>query len=66
MSDRPGSPAAPLPPRVAAGEVCAWCLTEFIGAHGKPVYCKKCYANAFATRKSFGLLPKATLALRRT
>jgi hypothetical protein len=53
-----------LPPRVATGEVCAWCLAEFAGAHGKPVYCGKCYDNAFATRKSFSLLPKATFALK--
>jgi hypothetical protein len=53
-----------LPPRVAAGEVCAWCLAEFAGAHGKPVYCGKCFDNAFATRKSFSLLPKATLPLK--
>lgn len=64
MSDRPGSPASPLPPRVAAGLVCAWCLAEFTGSHGKPVYCAKCYDNAFATRKSFGFLPKATLPLK--
>jgi len=64
MAD-PRSGASPsLPPRVAAGEVCAWCLVEFTGAHGKPVYCGKCYDNAFATRKSFSLLPRATLALK--
>jgi hypothetical protein len=53
-----------LPPRVAAGEVCAWCLAEFQGAHGTPVYCSKCYDNAFATRKSFGVLPRATLPFK--
>ena len=40
-------------------------MSEFTGAHGKPVYCAKCYDNAFATRKSFAVLPKATLALKR-
>jgi hypothetical protein len=59
-----GDPGSTLPPRVAAGEVCAWCLAEFQGAHGKAVYCAKCYDNAFATRKSFGLLPKATIPLK--
>ena len=66
MSDHPDDPAAPLPPRVATGKACAWCLGEFIGTHGRPVYCEKCYDNAFATRKSFGLLPKATLPLKRS
>jgi hypothetical protein len=44
--------------------VCAWCLREFVAAHGKPVYCQQCYDNAFATRKSFSLLPKAWLSLK--
>jgi len=68
MPDRPppGSTDPGLPPRVAAGEVCAWCLAEFVGAHGRPVFCEKCYANAFATRKSFALLPKASLALKKS
>jgi len=52
---------AHLPPRVANGEVCAWCMVEFEGAHGKPVYCAKCYDKALSTRKSFGLLPMAWL-----
>ena len=52
---------AHLPPRVATGEVCAWCMVEFEGAHGKPVYCAKCYDKALTTRKSFGLLPLAWL-----
>ena len=64
MEVQPASPDSLLPPRVAAGEVCAWCLREFSGAHGRAVYCAKCYANALATRKSFGLLPKATLSLK--
>jgi len=49
---------------VAAGEVCAWCLSEFTDAHRMPVYCSKCYDNAFATRKSFSMLPKAWLSLK--
>jgi hypothetical protein len=57
-------PGSTLPPRVAAGEVCAWCLAEFQRAHGTAVYCAKCYDNAFATRKSFGFLPKATIPLK--
>jgi hypothetical protein len=56
--------SAQLPPRVLAGEVCAWCLAEFTGAHGTPVYCAKCYDNALATRKSFSLLPRARLPLK--
>jgi len=39
-------------------------MKEFVGSHGKPVYCHRCYANAFATRKSFEILPKATLPLK--
>lgn len=59
-------PAEPpsLPPRVTAGQVCAWCTREFVAAHGRPVYCWRCYDNAFATRKSFGLLPRAEHPLR--
>jgi hypothetical protein len=62
MPDDPPAPGS-LPPRVSRGEVCAWCLAEFVEAHGKPVYCPKCYDNAFATRKSFSLLPKAWIEL---
>lgn len=63
MAERPSS-SSRLPPQVANGQVCAWCMKEFVGSHGKPVYCHRCYANAFATRKSFELLPKATLPLK--
>jgi hypothetical protein len=64
MPDPRSSSSSRLPPLVANGEVCAWCTAPFTGAHGKPVYCEKCYDNALATRKSFGLLPKATLPLK--
>ena len=46
------------------GAVCAWCMREFVQPHGRPVYCQRCYDNAFATRKSFGLLPLAEHPLR--
>ena len=70
----PSGPAGPLlcmsaePPRlpapVSAGEVCAWCMREFERPHGRPVYCQRCFENAFATRKSFGFLPLAEHPLR--
>jgi hypothetical protein len=53
-----------LSPAVASGAACAWCLREFVAAHGKPVYCAKCYDNAFATRKSFELMPRAVHPLK--
>ena len=59
------SPPPRLPPRVSTGEVCAWCMREFAQPHGRPVYCERCSDNAFATRKSFGLLPRAVHPLKR-
>ena len=57
--------AGKLPPAVASGEVCAWCMVAFVQAHGKPVYCTRCYQRALATRKSLiGLLPVAWLKER--
>ena len=53
-----------LPTPVAKGEVCAWCMREFTAAHGRPVYCDRCYDKAFATRQSFGLLPRAEHPLK--
>jgi len=53
-----------LPPRVARGEVCAWCTREFTRPHGRPVCCARCFENAFATRKSFDLLPLAEHPLK--
>jgi hypothetical protein len=53
-----------LPPAVSTGAVCAWCGREFDQPHGRPVYCQRCYDNAFATRKSFGFLPLAHHPLR--
>jgi hypothetical protein len=64
MPNDPKNPNPSLPPAVASGAVCAWCLNEFVAPHGKPVYCARCYDNAFATRKSFELMPKATHALK--
>jgi hypothetical protein len=64
MSPSPSDQGRSLPPAVATGAVCAWCLMEFVAPHGKPVYCARCYDNAFATRKSFGVLPRATHALK--
>jgi len=60
MSPEPPS----LPAPVSAGEVCAWCMREFERPHGRPVYCQRCFENAFATRKSFGFLPLAEHPLR--
>ena len=58
--------ASNLPPAVASGEVCAWCMVGFVKAHGKPVYCEKCYQKALATRKSLvRLLPVAWLKEKR-
>lgn len=58
--------AAPpdLPPPIARGEACAWCTREFAQPHGRPVYCPRCFKQAFATRKSFGLLPLAEHPLK--
>jgi len=55
---------AHLPPSVASGEACAWCMREFVKPHGRPVYCDRCYDKAFDTRKSFGLLPRAEHPLK--
>jgi hypothetical protein len=53
-----------LPPAVATGAVCAWCMREFERPHGRPVFCQRCFENAFATRKSFAFLPLAEHPLR--
>jgi hypothetical protein len=68
MSDRESSAPAPsdgaLPDPVQRGAECAWCRRAFVQAHGRPVYCRDCHDRAFATRKSFGLLPLAHHPLR--